>query len=341
MLKRGQVTVFLIVGIVLLGLFAGIYYLVSKTTTSQIASQKDTPFSLEIKPRLTIFVENCLDRTATPAIFQLASQGGYIYLEPKTTLYTENDSIAFSWINQENQIDSEKVTQQLSQYVQDNLGLCIQEFKVFAVENLNISFKDPSVETIIDTNKVTLNLEYPLTIKKGKDTLEIKDFKVVIPLRLGLALQSIQDINEKHRYLYGWDPLLFTNYEHFITIFPYREDLTVLSLYDPLPYQGKNLIFLTAISTEEKNQPPEIEFIPDFVLSKNTPFSYQVTVKDPENDLITLSTDNPSITFDEDKVLTFTPQEAGTFNIKISATDLYNNQDSQIFRIVVEKETRK
>jgi len=338
MLKRGQVTLFLIIGIVLLALFSGIFYLVSKTTGEKITIGQDTPFELEIKPRITNFVENCLEQVGAPAILLAGEQGGYLELKEESTLFTENESIAYSWQENKNVLDQTEIEAQLSRYLESHLNNCLQDFQPFSTENLDIKSEPPAIQTDINTEFVLFKLTLPLTVIKDKEEASLKEFSREVPLRLGLALKNVEDINEKHRYLYGWNPLLFTPYAHFVTILPFSEGITFLSLYDPQPYKEQHLVFLTAIDHSGKNRPPKMGVNPDRVLAQGISFSTNINAEDPDQDALRFTTDNPSINIDEGGMMNFTPNVAGTFYVNVTVTDPLGLSDSQIIRIVVEKE---
>src|SRR3989344_3686160 len=87
MLKRGQVTVFIIVGIILLALVATTYFLFSKTLPQEQALPLETD-------KITGLVEDCLVSTAEKGIISLGRQGGYFILPSEATT-TLRDNVPY------------------------------------------------------------------------------------------------------------------------------------------------------------------------------------------------------------------------------------------------------
>src|SRR3989344_6484315 len=101
MLKRGQVTIFLIVGILILFIFAGLFYIVSVLEQKGLlAETEELPETFALKTRVSSFVESCLRETAIPGIYLLGIQGGVIYpADPTKVLFTENAVINYGYLN--------------------------------------------------------------------------------------------------------------------------------------------------------------------------------------------------------------------------------------------------
>ena len=92
MQKRGQVAIFLLVGILLLALSAAIFYIVKTRVSEPLRSEGETTLSgLRIETKITGFVESCIRKIAIPGIYLMSVQGGVLYPEdPQTILLTEN-----------------------------------------------------------------------------------------------------------------------------------------------------------------------------------------------------------------------------------------------------------
>ncbi|MBN1157582.1 hypothetical protein JXA85_08235 [Candidatus Woesearchaeota archaeon] len=78
--KRGQLTVFMLLGIVIIAVFAFAFYIGSKSTKKKINAEqeiitKDFLNSVSVQE----YVKSCIDRTAKDALLLLGRQGGVIY----------------------------------------------------------------------------------------------------------------------------------------------------------------------------------------------------------------------------------------------------------------------
>jgi len=78
--KKSQVTVFIILGVVILVIFLGIIYLVfsdkKETLEGEVSRTQGIP--TDVEPIIS-FAENCFEQIAKEGLFLLGSQGGYIY----------------------------------------------------------------------------------------------------------------------------------------------------------------------------------------------------------------------------------------------------------------------
>jgi hypothetical protein len=71
--KKGQVTVFIIIGIFVLAVAGFIFYVVSNTTTEEVQSQRDFPVQLT---SLQSFVNSCLSDSTVEGLYQTLANGG-------------------------------------------------------------------------------------------------------------------------------------------------------------------------------------------------------------------------------------------------------------------------
>ena len=86
MKKRGQVTVFIVLGIIIL-LFTGIYFYATKVN-AKIKTQSAVAGSLPDSDSriVTRYAESCIKMTADDALFnKIGLQGGYIYIISAST----------------------------------------------------------------------------------------------------------------------------------------------------------------------------------------------------------------------------------------------------------------
>ena len=78
--KKSQVTLFIILGIVILSIFSLIFYLVNYTSKEKFGekSEEAGKTSAELKP-IEEYIKSCLKETAEQGLLLLGKQGGYIY----------------------------------------------------------------------------------------------------------------------------------------------------------------------------------------------------------------------------------------------------------------------
>jgi len=85
--RKGQVTIFIIIGIIILFAFAGILYLTRTTTSEQVKGQEEVLIATVPQEFQSIqtYTENCINEIATQGLIILGQQGGYIYPEVEGT----------------------------------------------------------------------------------------------------------------------------------------------------------------------------------------------------------------------------------------------------------------
>ena len=183
--KRGQLTIFIIVAILIVAIVA-IYFLLIKP-------QKGTQ-GVYTAP-IYNFVDECIQETAEDAIYEIGQNGGY-YFPPSTSTST---GIAYYYLNKNNIMPTEeRVEAQISLFIKENLFFCTKNFVQFT--NYNISQGKINIDTTILNDKVKIEVNYPITISQGEESSVIKDFEKEIDVRLGLIYNSIAEVVNSSEY---------------------------------------------------------------------------------------------------------------------------------------------
>jgi hypothetical protein len=213
--KKGQVTIFIIVAIIIVVI--GVSFFIFKD--SLVNSNK---VSSEIAP-IKNFVDDCIEKTGEKVIYEVGQKGGY-YLAPEKSTIT---GIPYYYLEGEFLMPSnEEIEKEISFFVKENLFFCTKNFVDF--KDYNISQKEIKVETTILNNKIKLEIDYPLRIAKGKESFIIKDFEKEIPVRFGLVYDSIleygiclnclEDISEENDF--------------YIEMFDYEQNTIIVNFID-------------------------------------------------------------------------------------------------------------
>ena len=153
MSKRGQVTLFIIIGIILIILTASIFLLT--TRDGSILSKSINEEEIEVQA----YVDSCLEQVSREAIILISSQGGY-YQTPEKSIEFSIYQIPYYFHNTKLNIPNKEVIQeQLSLAIEENINDCINNFKTF-----NIQKGTPNVQTIVSKDKTIFNLNLDLYI---------------------------------------------------------------------------------------------------------------------------------------------------------------------------------
>ena len=180
--KRGQITIFIVVAVVILAI-AGIFYF---TNSDKIAQDPITP---EIEP-IYEGIYTCIEDTAIDSLYYLGLTGGY-YFSP---LLSDENGIAYYYFEGENfMLSKEKLAEEISLTIENTLHFCSDQ--ILNNTEFNITPGKISVETEIYENKIILNTEYPLTISKEDSSSVLKNWKnIEIETRIGTIYDSTEQI---------------------------------------------------------------------------------------------------------------------------------------------------
>jgi uncharacterized protein (UPF0333 family) len=177
--KRGQITVFIVVGIILV-LAVGIVFGV-RSSTENIGDEQITPiFDSSVKN----YVEACIETTAEKALKYVSLHGGYYEL-PLLTNFKSNLPY-YLYQGNDNSISKEELEKQISLYMDNELFFCIRNFNLFKKLGLDIEQKDVKTSSVINDDKVIFDVTFPITIKQDTLVKELVQFSTFIPSRIGI-----------------------------------------------------------------------------------------------------------------------------------------------------------
>ncbi|PIN74243.1 hypothetical protein COV20_01350 [Candidatus Woesearchaeota archaeon CG10_big_fil_rev_8_21_14_0_10_45_16] len=182
MQKRGQVTVFVIVALLVLGLSALIFVL----------NERITP---EIKPVDTApvqqFVESCLQKTLSEGISFIAENGGYNHLPELSSSDAFHNAPYYVYLGEDTSPTLQSIQRQLADYITSQLPFCIQQFKAFPY---TISFSEISTRVSILLGMVDADISFPITIEQGEQQATLDTFRVSQPSSLFEMYSASQEI---------------------------------------------------------------------------------------------------------------------------------------------------
>jgi hypothetical protein len=344
MKKRGQITIFLIVGILILVLASIILYFVNTSTIDNISTEdaKTSSFQWQ-KNSFVDQIENCLEETSQLGIGLLAINGGIIYPEEDSSiLLTDNGMINYVYLNQMLGLDMNKMELDLAEFIELNVDHCLEDFTNFAKQNVIILpiFTEIEAKTNIHSSVVSVNLKLPFKITlPNENVLDIDTFKIMVHCNLGDMVKTAETIAELHHqgkindYIY--------NYTYYPTILPYNEITTIYTITDTKKLlNDETPLALSFAVLEEKTSRylPKLDYVSDFTLRVDDRLEYTLTAKDEDNQILTYSSDNSEFPVTVDGEINLIVTKKGKFEIKFTVEDEDGNKDSQDVTInVLEK----
>ena len=216
-LKRGQLTVFVIVAIVLIAAVALFFAIRGNIFVSQI------PSSLE--PVYTTFV-SCLEEDTLTGIDTLESQGGYIELpdfSPGSDFMPFSSQLDFLgnpipyWyyvsgnnITREQIPSKNEMEEQIANFVEQRIRNCA--FDSYYDEGFEIFIDAGGARARILNNRVDVSLNADLTIRKGDESVVVGNHDVSVNSELNSLYDSakkVYDFEQENLFLenYGIDAL--------------------------------------------------------------------------------------------------------------------------------------
>jgi len=198
MKKRGQVTILIILAIVIIiGVILFLYLKSSSTKENQGREYFEQQGLQPSVNNIQNFIVECLDITAKEAIIQIGFQGGY-HNKPEKFFDMQWAFIPYYYYQGTiNQPNKEKIQNELSDYINDNLEVCINKINF---QNFKLSFQAPSTTTIIKPDEATFTTSLPTTIESNGNTItfNLNQHPVSINSSLDEIIKVATYITESH-----------------------------------------------------------------------------------------------------------------------------------------------
>ncbi len=210
--KRGQITVFMIVGIILVIAAAiTIYVRESSTKTTMDASVESIMFSTQVQP-IRYYVSSCLDLVLNEGLRRLGEGGGVIYPPRYNIEYQTTENSYYTYFYKKNFYDSTPIQNILPPLEEGNMNMkdqlktfileddarrlreCLDGFVFFEKRGLDINKGDISVNVNILEDGVAADLVFPLLIQHEGKTALISKFSALSPVKLRKIRQQAEEI---------------------------------------------------------------------------------------------------------------------------------------------------
>lgn len=234
--KRGQITIFIIIAIVILAIIA-LFFILRKENI-----QESVPN--EIMP-IYNFVKNCVEETAYNGVYEIGERGGYYFLPRYATEdlepYYVSDNLSYA-------PEKEVLEEQLSFYINENLKECIKSFDNFS--GFEIKQENVLSKIKINNESILINVEYPLNIKKGETSFKIENFNTKITTRLGLIHYIALEISKLYLENKGFSLTYFSRVEDETGIrfnLEHYPNYTVINIIDDKGVDNLPYIFKFAV----------------------------------------------------------------------------------------------
>jgi len=248
--RKGQVSIFVIVGIFLVAIIL-VFFLINNSPPKNIQDNKINQFKSTI--------QECVNKVSEESIYNIGQTGGYYELPNKVNL----SHVSYHFFIDRSLIPSiEKISDEMAKYVNELLPFCIKKFN----NNFDISYGKIDTTVKIKEESVNFNINFPLSISYGDETVQYNNFKYSKEMRFLLIYDIAKTINdyqvEEPRSTClscVGDMISFYNVSIFINDF--NEEDTLFTIYDPYsPVKGKpyTFFFLNKYPVNNEDDIPEM-----------------------------------------------------------------------------------
>ncbi len=328
-------TVFIVVGIVLLFVFIGIFFMVSYVQTGTLKGEEEEYSGL--KAGIISLVESCIRQTAIPGISLLAVQGGVIIPEDsEKVLLTDNLLVHYGVLRGVRLFSLERMEQQLNSYFEEQVPACL-DFFIFEEQGVAIEqHGEIRTKTTIGNNFVLVALELPLKVIKGTETIRIDAFSQRFSLPFGSMVEEAENIAEQHVAAGSINTAVLAASGFFVSAFPFDQATTIYSMSQRnLPEGEMPLAFMFAIRDFSVNTPPRIQYVAPLAIRQGEPLAVEFSAEDDENNRLVFSSDSSEFPVTEEGLLEVTAPFPGKYGLTITVEDEEGLKDSLELSITV------
>lgn len=217
--KRGQISIFILISLVILIAFSFIFYL-NSSEEAEIEISKVTS-----SDPIELFVNLCLDDIAEKGVYVIGLQGGYY---DGDSLSEENPfvKIPYYWFEQEDKMPSKEfIQQELAEYVELNLLGCINDFESLKEQGYIFTVGEIEADSSINEEDVVVNLQFPIEAISGNNVFNFKEFSTKINFNFNEKYNLVKQIIEEQKKTPNSVPI------GFLTNLAFTNDFTFENIY--------------------------------------------------------------------------------------------------------------
>ena len=204
--KRGQATIFVLIGLVILSSIAITLYLNYDVIKDKLSiNPKDFTITID---QVRNTVEKCLKETTENGIFSIGLQGGYYDTKAPFEQLSDIQVPYYFHLGNENIPTKKTIQDELSRYVKENLQRCIG-LTPFENQGYNFELGEISATITIKEGRINADAEYPITVQKESITSTIKSFNQQILFDFNAIYNLITSLANEQKKHPDSMPLIF------------------------------------------------------------------------------------------------------------------------------------
>ncbi len=192
-MKRGQVTAFIIIGIIILIGVGLLIYLTARTQEEIVQQEGEETIATGAIP-VKDYIDNCMNRAAEDAVVHVSLRGGYYEVIGAHASFGDIDIPYYFYEGQKNMPAREDIQKELVLAFENYVGQCLLGLETFMEQGYQFNEKgEETVTAAIVENNVFFEVIVPLEIVKDEDTFRYDRFsgnaKLPLDKMIGLTEQ--------------------------------------------------------------------------------------------------------------------------------------------------------
>ncbi|MEM2933172.1 MAG: hypothetical protein QW622_03140 [Candidatus Pacearchaeota archaeon] len=221
--KKGQVTLFIIIAILIVAAGIAGYFVYQNYQKAQEQIKMQT--FLPVKQ----VIDDCFNISSNDALFISGLQGGYT--EPKQFLETNLSKIAYWYYEGRNiQPSIEDVENEISSYINIALPLC---FSLNAPKTFELDYDKARTTTTIKENEILFAVDFPVIAKQQELSIKFNKFDTKIDSNFSKIYQIASEIVENEVSNPDYVPISNYTLSNFdILIMPYDTKTLIYAIVD-------------------------------------------------------------------------------------------------------------
>jgi hypothetical protein len=239
MKKEGQVTLFMIVGLLIL-FTLGVLFLIGTLSTESFVSTigRQATTSYQLFPP-TNYLEYCTQEAVSDSVRELAAIGGLQNSSQRYVYDNETFEFYYTLDDLHQLVDEKRISSELHLLVETRLNDCI-DLTEYEAQGFDVEVGELFANVTIHTDTIGVLISYPFRLTKEDYSFYESDFRFYVDSSLGEAIQLAHqivnyEIEENHfdqqRYMHQQNNNVFGSAQFVIEKFkPYPH--TLYSIYD-------------------------------------------------------------------------------------------------------------
>ena len=224
-MKRGQVTYFIIAGLIVL--IAVILIFSARLSFLKDVYEEQTTkllgVSADIKP-VEDYIQGCLNEVSKTGVDFVLLQGGYY--EPNNSVELDLFKVAYWYDNKDISPSLETVQNEISKFINANLNECIL---TFLDSDYKINLANPKIQTNVKKDLILITAEYRTNVESKNITFKLNKFNSKLSHDITNIIESGKKIVDMESNSQDIDIELMESLNYKVDIFPY-DDVLIYSL---------------------------------------------------------------------------------------------------------------